>query len=129
MALVPWRRIHWKSLLQKTEHCSDYDTRLARMQVGHSMYLVERDKVYTAALKAQVALDLLKEETSLAQISAEYAVHANVLREWRTQALKGLATISVCISPVSEQRVILMRRPVHDLTHRDLVSACPRAPR
>jgi len=50
-------------------------------------------KVYTAAFKAQVALDLLKEEKSLAQISAEYAVHANVLREWRTQALKGLATI------------------------------------
>ena len=50
-------------------------------------------EVYTAAFKAQVALDLLKEETSLAQISAEYGVHANVLREWRTQALKGLATI------------------------------------
>jgi transposase-like protein len=50
-------------------------------------------KVYTAAVGAQVAVDLLKEEKSLAQISAEYAVHANVLREWRTQALKGLATI------------------------------------
>ena len=50
-------------------------------------------KVYTAAFKAQVALNLLNEEKSLAQISAEYGVHANVLREWRTQALKGLATI------------------------------------
>ena len=46
-------------------------------------------KVYTAAFKAQVALDLLKEEKSLAQISAEYGVHPNVLRDWRTQALKG----------------------------------------
>src|SRR4029453_9847373 len=50
-------------------------------------------KVYTAAFKAQVALDLLKEEKSLAQISAEYGVHPNVLRDWRTQALKGLTTI------------------------------------
>src|SRR5215208_5718088 len=50
-------------------------------------------KVYTAAFKAQVALDLLKEEKTLAQISAEYGVHANVLRDWRTQALKGLPTI------------------------------------
>jgi transposase len=50
-------------------------------------------EVYTASFKAQVALDLLKEEKSLAQISAEYGVHANVLREWRAQALKGLATI------------------------------------
>src|SRR4051794_31434268 len=51
------------------------------------------EKVYTAAFKAQVALDLLKEEKTLAQISAEYGVHANVLRDWRTQALKGLPTI------------------------------------
>src|SRR5215212_3471467 len=50
-------------------------------------------KVYTSAFKAQVALDLLKEEKTLSQISAEYGVHANVLRDWRTQALKGLPTI------------------------------------
>jgi hypothetical protein len=42
MALVPWSWIHWKSPSQKAEHCSDYDTSLARMQVGRSMYLVER---------------------------------------------------------------------------------------
>jgi len=50
-------------------------------------------KVYTAAFKAQVALDLLKEEKTMAQISAEYHVHPTVLRDWRAQALKGLATI------------------------------------
>lgn len=50
-------------------------------------------KVYTAAFKAQVALDLLKEKKTLAQISAEYGVHANALREWRTQALKGMASV------------------------------------
>ena len=50
-------------------------------------------KVYTAAFKAQVALELLKEEKTLAQISAEYGVHANVLRDWRAQALSGLSTI------------------------------------
>jgi transposase-like protein len=50
-------------------------------------------KVYTAAFTAQVALDLLKEEKTLAQISSEYGVHTNVLREWRTQALKGLSSV------------------------------------
>ena len=29
----------------------------------------------------------------MAQISAEYGVYPNVLRDWRTQALKGLTTI------------------------------------
>jgi transposase len=50
-------------------------------------------KVYTSAFKAQVALELLKEEKTLAQLSAEYGVHANVLRDWRTQALKGLPSV------------------------------------
>ena len=50
-------------------------------------------KGYTAAFKAHVALDLLKEEKTLAHISAAYGVHPNVLPEWRTQALKGLTTI------------------------------------
>ena len=50
-------------------------------------------KTYTAAFKAQVALELLKEEKTLSQLSSEYSVHANVLRDWRTQALKGLPTV------------------------------------
>src|SRR6476661_8771911 len=50
-------------------------------------------KVYTPAFKAQVALELLKEEKTLAQLSAEYGVHANVLRDWRAQALKGLPSV------------------------------------
>jgi len=50
-------------------------------------------KVYTSAFKAQVALDLLKEEKTLSQLSTEYGVHANVLRDWRAQALKGLPTV------------------------------------
>ena len=50
-------------------------------------------KVYTPAFKAQVALELLKEEKTLSQLSAEYGVHANILRDWRAQALKGLPTV------------------------------------
>jgi transposase-like protein len=50
-------------------------------------------KVYTSAFKAQVVIELLKEEKTLAQISAEQGVHANVLRDWRAQALKGLPSL------------------------------------
>lgn len=49
-------------------------------------------RVYTSAFKAQVVLEMLKEEKTLSQLSAEYGVHANVLRDWRTQALKALPT-------------------------------------
>src|SRR5262245_12705533 len=50
-------------------------------------------KVYTPAFKAQVVIELLKEEKTLAQISTEYGVHATVLRDWRAHALKGLPSL------------------------------------
>jgi transposase-like protein len=48
-------------------------------------------KQYTAAFKARVVQELLKEEKTLAQIAAEYEVHPTQLKNWRTVALDGLA--------------------------------------
>jgi putative transposase len=48
---------------------------------------------YTSAFKAQVVLELLKEEKTISQLTAEYKVHPNVLRDWRTLAVKNLATL------------------------------------
>jgi transposase len=50
-------------------------------------------KVYSPAFKAQVVLELLKEEKTLAQLSSEHGVHVTVLREWKVIALKGLASL------------------------------------
>ena len=50
-------------------------------------------KTYTAAFKAQVVLEMLKEEKTLAQISSEFGAHPNVLRDWKSQALKGLPMV------------------------------------
>jgi hypothetical protein len=49
--------------------------------------------VYTPAFKAQVVLELLKEEKSLSQLANEYKIHPNVLREWRTAAVSNLASL------------------------------------
>jgi transposase len=49
--------------------------------------------VYTSTFKAQVVLELLKEEKTLPQLAAEYKIHPNVLREWRTAAVKNLASL------------------------------------
>ena len=48
---------------------------------------------YTSAFKAQVVLELLKEEKTISQLAAEYKVHPNVLRDWRTLAVKNLSTL------------------------------------
>ena len=50
-------------------------------------------KAYTATFKAQVVLELLKETKTLSQLVSEYGVHANVLRDWKQTALKGLPDV------------------------------------
>jgi putative transposase len=50
-------------------------------------------KQYTAAFKAKVVQELLREEKSLAQIASEYEVHPTQLKNWRTIAIEGLPTL------------------------------------
>jgi transposase-like protein len=50
-------------------------------------------KQYTAAFKAKLVLELLKETMSLSQLAAEYKVHPNQLRQWRDAALKELPSL------------------------------------
>jgi transposase-like protein len=47
-------------------------------------------KQYSAAFKAKVVQELLKEEKTLAQLASEYAVHPTQLKNWRAVALEGL---------------------------------------
>jgi transposase len=45
---------------------------------------------HDAAFKARVALEALKEEKTIAQISSEYGVHANQIRQWRQRLVDEL---------------------------------------
>ena len=40
-------------------------------------------KHYSAAFKAKLVLELLKEEKTLSQLASEHQVHPNQLRQWR----------------------------------------------
>ena len=50
-------------------------------------------KHYTGKQKAQIVLEMLKEEKTVTQISSEYGVHSSQLYKWRAQALEGLHTL------------------------------------
>ena len=50
-------------------------------------------KQYTAAFKAKVVQELLREEKGLAQIASEYEVHPTQLKNWRTIAIEGMASL------------------------------------
>ncbi len=50
-------------------------------------------KQYTAAFKARVVQEILKEEKTLAQLATEYEVHPTQLKNWRALALEGLPSL------------------------------------
>lgn len=50
-------------------------------------------KRYSAAQKAQVVQELLKEQKTFSQIAAEYGVHPQQLYRWRDIALAGLPSL------------------------------------
>lgn len=50
-------------------------------------------KRYSDTFKAEVVLELLKEEKTVAQIASERHVHPNQIYQWKTIVLKDLATL------------------------------------
>ena len=50
-------------------------------------------KHYSAQEKAEIVLEMLKEEQTTAQISSVQGVHANQLYKWKAQVLEGLPKI------------------------------------
>jgi len=45
---------------------------------------------YSPERKAELVLEVLREEQTLAQIAAAAGVHVNMLRKWKTQAVERL---------------------------------------
>lgn len=52
--------------------------------------MTQKRKTFTAAEKAKIALEAIRGEMTLAQISSKYAVHATQINNWKKQALKQL---------------------------------------
>lgn len=50
---------------------------------------MKKRKNYTAKQKAQIVLELLREERTVAEISSEYGIHPNLLYRWKKQALEN----------------------------------------
>jgi len=79
-------------------------------------------KQYTAAFKARVVQELLKEEKTLAQIASEYAVHPTQLKNWRAVALEGLPSLfekqesTVALQAAHEQQLTDLYAEIGKLT-------------
>ena|SRR5215472_17331823 len=53
----------------------------------------QKKKQYAAEFKAQVVREILREEKTISQLSAEYGIHSSQLYKWKDQALAGLPGI------------------------------------
>ena len=52
--------------------------------------MVNMRKHYDAKIRAKVALEAVKGEKTLAELSSEFGVHSNQIRKWRKQLLEFL---------------------------------------
>lgn len=50
-------------------------------------------KKFEAGFKAKVALEAFRGEKTMAELSSEYGVHANMISRWKQELLQGAAGI------------------------------------
>jgi transposase len=56
---------------------------------------MKKRKIYPKELKARVALEALKENKTVAELSSEYEVHGNMISKWKKQLQDNIADIFI----------------------------------
>ena len=51
-------------------------------------------KRYSADFKAKVALDAIRGEQTIAQLSAKHGIHQTMINAWKKQAIEGMYGVS-----------------------------------
>lgn len=72
-------------------------------------------KRYSPEQKAQIVLEIFKEEQTLSQIAAKHSIHVNQLRQWRAQAMEQLPRVFD-----SEQKALRQLEVQHEHERQDL---------
>jgi transposase len=72
-------------------------------------------KHFSASQKAQIALEILKEEKTVSQIASENGVHPNLLYRWKKQALENLPKLFADDSKSERDRLAEHERQVNEL--------------
>ncbi len=60
-------------------------------------------KRYSAKFKSEVALEALKEQRTLADLSSHFGLHANQISQWKKQLLEGSSEIFLPHKKAPEQ--------------------------
>jgi transposase len=72
--------------------------------------MTKKAKQYTASEKAKVAMEAIKGDLTMAQISSQYGVHATQITRWKKEAIEAM------VSGFSS------KAKTQDISHTDLVN-------
>lgn len=50
-------------------------------------------KNYTGKFKAKIAIEVIREQDTIAELASKYEVHRSLLTRWKKEALEGLPTL------------------------------------
>ena len=56
---------------------------------------MKKRKVYPKELRARVALEAIKENKTIAELSSEYEVHSNMISKWKKHLQDNIADIFI----------------------------------
>ena len=76
---------------------------------------MSKRKHFSTSQKAQITLEILKEEKTVTQIASEYGVHPNVLYRWKKQALENLPRLFDDENKAERDRQAEPERQVNEL--------------
>ena len=52
--------------------------------------MARKRRKFNAVFKARIALEAIKEESTISELAGRHEVHPNQIRQWKKQALDGL---------------------------------------
>lgn len=80
-------------------------------------------KRHPASEKAQIVLEVLKENKSISQVASEHQIHPNQISQWKAQALEGLPSLfepegkaTRALEAVHQQQIAELQQKVGALT-------------
>lgn len=90
-----------------------------------------KKKVYSASFKAKVALSALREEGTLAELSAKFQVNPNVICKWKKQVLQNMENsfgkAPQSVNESSEEEIKTLHAKIGELTiERDFLERASR---
>ena len=56
-------------------------------------YMEKKRQTFSKEFKAKVALEALREESTIQEIAVKHGVHPNQISQWKAQAIAGMADI------------------------------------